>query len=140
MRNSRILGKMMAVWSGLSFVAVGIFFIVISILILRAPKTDYIPTTATIVDIIEKYDPMDDEIDHQVFVDYKANGKSYRHAALGSYSSSMQVGDRVDIEYAADDPSHIQTPGSGKIVYIVLGVGILSTLGGAVMTVRRFIG
>lgn len=138
MRISGIVSKAISVWMSLSFVAVGILFIVVSILAMRAPKVDFATAKAVIVDIQEDYDFDIEEYTYQVFVDYRADGNTYKHAELGSYDSSMKIGDKVDIEYEIGDPTHIQTPGSGKIVYITLGVGILAVLFGTVMTVKRF--
>lgn len=93
-------------------------------------KDEYLPCEATIVRIEEYYDytTSDDDsgIQYRVYVDYAAEGRRFREAELGSYSSSMKEGDVITIEYKKGEPEVIQGKGAGKVPYIVAIVGFAS--------------
>ncbi len=116
----------------------GIVLVGISIFIMRAPKVEYVTATAAIVDIQVEHDDIENSEVYTVFVDYTIDGVDYKNVEYGSYSSSMSVGDTVDIEYDPADPSHIQAPGSDMIPYILLAVGAVSFVIGVVSTVKSF--
>ncbi len=122
--------------AAIGLMIIGLLFVVISIFMMRGPKVEYVPATATIVDIQSEYDLAQETDVYTVLVDYTVDGVDYKNIEYGSYNSSMAVGDTVDIEYDPADPSHIQAPGSGFIVYIVLAVGVIAFVAGIISTVK----
>ena len=122
--------------NAIGLIIIGLLFVVISIFMMRAPKVEYVPATATIADIQSEYDSAQETDVYTVFVNYTIDGVDYKNIEFGSYSSSMSVGDTVDIEYDPADPSHIQAPGSGFIVYIALAAGAIAFVAGIILTVK----
>ena len=129
--------KTRSVLSSVIFLLVGVFFIVCSVLALRAPKATWLETQGTVVEIQEDYDTVNEEIAYRVFVDYEVEGKTYTHAEYGAYNTGMKEGDTVTVQYNAEDPAKIQAPGSESIPYIVLGAGILAVAFGIFLLVRK---
>ena len=128
MKFEEFFAKTSFVYANIVFIIAGLLISGISVLSLFS-KTEYAQTQATIVEIEEYYDMTDisddasNRINHRVYVDYAADGMRFRHAELGAYSSSMKEGDEITIEYDTSDPSHIQSKGANKIVFVTIPVG-----------------
>ncbi|MBO4854296.1 MAG: DUF3592 domain-containing protein [Oscillospiraceae bacterium] len=104
---------------------VGIVFLAVGIFTLLNPHDDYLPVTATIVEIEQMFTENDSP---DVYVDYTVDGTAYEHVRLGSYSSGYYEGKEIDLLYNPANPAQITTTG-GAIWGIVLTVlGGLITL------------
>lgn len=136
-----LLRKVKVLRFSAGMILIGLVMGVISVIGLTAPKAEYIPVEATIVRIDESYDPTayggDGGTNYTVYVRYRAEGQWYDEAELGAYSSGMKEGDVIDIEYNAEDPSVIQTPGSEKIPYITCAVGFIAAAAGVFLFIRN---
>lgn len=109
----------------LSFLITGVFFVVFSLIALfSAAKAEYKSTTATIKDIVVSYDAVNETNEYSVLVDYNANGRHYRNIELGSYSSSMKIGDTVEVFYDTENPELIHTKGGEKVPFVTLAAGL----------------
>lgn len=62
-----------------------------------------------ISEIDEHYEWVGDENElvHNVYIDYTANGETFEHAEYFEYNHKMKVGDTVEFFYMSDDPSQI---------------------------------
>jgi len=88
------------------FLAFGILFfflgIIISGLVGRQNKDDYVPVTATIAEI-ERYD----RDTHHVYLNYEYDGQEYGYVRYNMYSSSMYVGKEINILVNRYNPTDI---------------------------------
>lgn len=138
MRSIRMSARGVKILTALGSLLTGIIMLGFSIVVIALPDAEYAETTGTIVNI-EEYRDMtssNNDIMHRVFVDYTADGKDYKNAEYGSYSSSMEIGDEVTVLYNVDEPKQIQAPGFEKVPYIVGGVGIVVLLCGVVALIK----
>ncbi len=78
-------------------------------------------TTAIITNILEDYS--DDETSYDVYVQYYHNGEEFNFVNLGYHSSSMDVGDTVEIYISANDPTDIIAVKSNVLFLVFLSVG-----------------
>lgn len=129
------LRKVQKVRFYLGLIIVGLFFLVIAVMILRAPDAELVPAEATIVEIEEGYDEMEKATTYTVYIDYEAEGNSYKHVQAPSYSSSMKVGDSMEVFYDAEDPELLSSTDSDLIVYVILAVGVLALAYGLIKVV-----
>lgn len=114
----------------------GIILIVMGIVMLTNTHDDFIKTTGKIVEIEDVYDPIDEEHDMTVYVDYTADGKQYQHVELGFYEPKMRVGSEIKIKYDPLNPSHIEPESLGAVPFIMLGLGVVVLLGGIFSIIR----
>lgn len=136
---SRIFANIAVFWAYLSTILLGIVFLGFSIFIgVSGNNTEYIQITGTVAEIEEYYD-FDGELQHTVFVDYEVDGQKYEHTQYGSYSSSMKVGDTVNIFYNPEEPEHIQAEGFKTIPYVIGGAGVVAILVGGFLLVKKVI-
>ena len=112
----------------------GLCFAVLGVVSLCQPKTERLSATAAIVRI--DGGQHGEEIDYTVYVDYEVNGQKYS-AAYPAYSSSMKVGDEVEVLYDPADPADITAPGSAAVPWVFLGAGIGVLLLGVVLFLRN---
>lgn len=136
MKKLNTLRKAVLIRNAVGFMIIGAIFIVLSVLIMRAPERELIPITVTIVDIQEERDIIDDEIRYAVFVDYEVNGKEYKNIEYGAYDSSMEVGGTTEAFYDASDPTLLSSTESNLIVYVILVVGIAAFAFGVIGIVK----
>ena len=139
MAKATIPGKIVRILFAIGILVVGIAFVIASVFVLKAPKVERVETEATVVEINEDYDSINETTTYEVFVDYEVDGKQYTHAEYGSYTTGMKVGDKVTVEYNPEDPSDVQAPGADNIPYIILAVGAVAVILGIVLLVRAFI-
>lgn len=111
MKSKKLKGSL-----GLMIIAALIF--IFSIFGIFAPKTQLIETKGTIVDIEDRMNASHG-YDHVVYIDYRANGKDYKHVEFGNYDSEMQVDDKITVLYDPNNPEHIETKDSDVIIYIL---------------------
>ena len=114
-------------YEGLKFAVgltlIGLFFVIISIVVIVKPSDVVYEKTEATISLIDEV-IIDDETEYQVYVTYTIAGEKYKDIAFGNYDSKMKVGDKVEIEYDVDRPDRIQAPGSEGIIYIFLVIGI----------------
>ena len=116
---------------------IALVFIIFSCIALAQPEREMRDTQGTIVDIVETYDFDTETYEHTVLIDYKVAGNWFKGVEYGSYNNKMKIGDKVTVQYDVTDPSVIQAPGSEKVPYIILAVGILIEAFCVVMLIKR---
>lgn len=105
------------------FIAIlALVFIIVSIVLMNAPKKELLETKGTIVKFVDNYAENGEYESTDTIINYTVNGKKYKDVNYGAYDSKMKVGDEIVVLYDETDPSFIQTPGSDKVPYIVLGI------------------
>lgn len=90
-----------------------------------------VATTATISSI-ETYRDSDNEIRHNVFISYDAEGQRFENVTLGEYSSGMYEGKTIEIKYVPGNPGKPYSNGIlwlAPVIVIALGL-IFGTVGG----------
>ncbi len=117
-------------------IIVGLMFIIIGLLLFfnYDPAAYDIPTKGVIVEITDYYEDIGDEsqLTHTVYIDYSADGTTYRHVELGEYNSKMKVGDEVDIFYMSSDPAQFARTDKGMTPYFGL---IAAVIGAAILVI-----
>ncbi len=118
-------------------ILLGLIFIGIGIYLLFNP-TEYEHTASASISKIEVTGGEwvnDGESDtyretYTVYVDYSFDGREIKDAELSGYSSSMEVGDSIEIQFNSDDLMFVSETGFDllPIVFIVLG-GISAAVG-----------
>ncbi len=85
------------------FGGIGTLFFVLGIVFAiafgKVNKEDYVPTTATIVEIYRHND------DHKVYIDYSFEGQDYYNVRYGYYNSGMREGDQIEVLVNQYDPT-----------------------------------
>lgn len=88
--------------------------------------------TGEIEDILYSYDS-DGEIDHEVFVTYTFEGKTYDMVRISEYSSNMYIGKSITLLCDPENPGNVKIESSIFFVFITLMImGIISFCIGAV--------
>ena len=119
---------------GVIFIGLGIFFFVTD------SKKTYEPTTATIKEIVYKWEG--DEERHYVIIDFtEKDGTVHTDYPLHSYVSTWKVGDVIDVIYNVNDPNEVTIPSSRvilPIIFVALG-GISAIVGivNLISTIKR---
>ena len=90
----------------------------------------YTKTTATITKITETYNAADNNYDHDVYVSYEVDGKSYNEE-LNYYEGGYKEGQEVTIAYNPDNPAEITTGEKGFGIYLVI-IGPIILVGGLI--------
>ena len=108
----------------------------ISLFLLLSPQKEYLTTTGTIVDIVERTDVSTDSIDNKAIIDYTVDGIEYKDVEYGAYNSSMKIGDEVLVYYEIDNPSHIQAKGFEKVPYVILIVSTVALVVSVIMLIK----
>ena len=114
-----------------------VLLISISLFLLLSPKKEYLTTTGTIVDIVERMDVSTDSIDNKAIIDYTVDGIDYKDVEYGAYNSSMKIGDEVLVYYEADNPSHIQAKGFEKVPYVILIVSTVALVASIILLIKE---
>lgn len=114
---------------------IGILFIVIGTFVLKAPKAEKLTAEATIDQIVEER--FGDETSHTVYLSFTdANGVRHENIEYGAYDSAMKEGGTVTIEYEAENPEAISTPGGEFIPYVILAVGAIALIASVIFGVK----
>lgn len=124
-------------YSFIGIIVLCLALLIVSLASIFAPKLNLIETKGTITEIVEDYDPTMEEYTHTVYITYRANGKKYEHAELGSYNSSMKVGDKIVVFFDQKDPEHIEAEGSENVPYITAAASVVILIGCVVMMIKR---
>lgn len=125
----------------LIFGIIGFVFLVIggSFLVADHNAQQHYHTADAQITDIESYQGSDGERRHHIWVSYTVEGTAYE-SLLSYYSSSMRVGQRLEIRYNPEDPYEVQVPESALFGWIFGGVGLLFFLLGmffVVLLLRR---
>lgn len=100
-------------------------------------KDKRIYTTATISNIERYKQSLDDkDYSHRVYVTFEADGIIVTRE-LNSYSSSYDVGDKIDIYYFADDARMAYTEGGDIFLYILTAAGFVIAGAGIFMLIKN---
>lgn len=114
---------------------VGALFLVLGTLAVRAPKTEKLTAEATIDRIVEER--FGDETTHTLYISYTdANGERHENVEFGAYSSGMEEGGIVTIEYEKENPEAISSPNSGFIPYLILAVGAIALVASILLGIK----
>lgn len=122
------------------FAVVGLVQIIISVCLLISNKNyekDSIEITGTISSI-ESYKDQNDELYHEVYVDFTYNGKEYRNVQLSEYSSNMYEGKTIQLLFNPEADKIVRTKSMihfstlvtsliGTIFLVIALAGIIST-------------
>ncbi|MGN0375276.1 MAG: DUF3592 domain-containing protein [Butyrivibrio sp.] len=105
----------------LSIIFSGIFTIMKGLSFYSKPDEGYETITAVIADI--KVTKSGDDYTHDVYVNYAYNGMEYNNVPLNYYSSTMYVGEEIEIYCNKDNPSQIKGKifGNTKILMLIVG-------------------
>ena len=125
-------------------ILLGLAFIVLGVYILINPAEYDCEATATISKIevtggewVTNADGLDTyEETYTVYVSYDFEGKEIKDAELNSYSSSMKVGDSVDIEFNADDTAHVSEAGFSILPIVAIVAGTVAVVVGIVEIIK----
>ena len=137
---SGVLGIVMA----LIFLAVGIFVIVMGVQRLqKTSSADYVDTKATVTKI-ETNEIRDEDAaggyrtEYVVTVEYTVDGKKVV-TQLSETPKDFYEGMELDVRYNMNKPTDVILPGSGG-AFIIIGMGVVALIAGAVMFLRRLRG
>lgn len=141
-------GKISSILSGLGATLVGLVILGIAAFAFFNHEEYDGVTTETICDIKEELSEFpvaddgnlnpEEQYEYTVFVDYTVDGKEYKHVEYGAYSSSMKVGQSVEIKYDVNDPSKIQSPGGKTIIIVFMILGGAVVVFGIYRTIKGF--
>ena len=99
--------------------------------------------TATIVGIEREWQGVDedgfDQYDYHVYVDYEIDGQKYEQKEYPGYSSSMKVGDTLDILYQSSNPENFCEKNITGNSMIMIGVGVVLALAGVFLAVKAIV-
>lgn len=114
---------------------IGVLFLVIGTFALKAPKGEKLTAEATIDRIVEER--FGDETNYTVYLSFTdANGVRHEDLEYGAYSSGMEEGGTVTIEYEAENPEAISTPDGEFIPYIILAVGAIALIASVILGIK----
>jgi len=123
---------------------VGIAFTIASVISAAEPKINGIKVDAIIVNIVEEDIGLDadgiNQYDYHVYVDYTDNeGVIHSNIESYNYSSSMKVGDTVEVEYNPNNPDELVHQSLvGDIIFIIIGLAcIILSLIKIVSTIKK---
>ena len=116
------LTKVIAVATTVVFIVLGLFFF-----FNFDPDAYDMQTNGTIVEIDEHYESIggDNELMHNVYIDYQVGMKQYKHVEFPSYNSKMKVGDAVEFYYMSQDPTKITGADKNIAPYFGLGFAVI---------------
>lgn len=118
------MGKIANFFSKSTSIIIGVLFLVVGLIFFFVydPAAYDSQGTGTITEITEHYEMVgeEEELMHDVYIDYTAGGKTFEHAEYFEYDSGMKVGDTVEFFYMSSDPSQIAGSSKDKAPYIGL--------------------
>ena len=115
------------------FLAAGCYSIFVGATNIRH-RAVYTATTGVISHIESTYDSASESYDHDVSVQFTADGKEVE-AVMGEYDASMYEGKEIDIYYDPDDPTKI-IAASKTFPIVILSMGVVGILIGIVLFFR----
>lgn len=122
----------------IGLILLGLSLIAISVLIFLEPERNLATTTGTIVNIVERLESTgdSDHMEYTVYIDYEVDGESFTNVIYPGYTTGMKVGSEVTVIYDVNDVSYIETPNSGSVKYVFLGVGTVISMVGLIMLIN----
>lgn len=130
--------------STVGLILIGLAFFALGVYILLNPA-HYDSSATAVISKIEvtgsewRNVGADDEVledTHAVYVSYTFNGTEIKDALLDCYSSTMKVGDSIDIEFNADDTAHVSEAGFDFMPIIFMAAGAAAAAVGVVQIIR----
>lgn len=126
------------------FAVIGLIQIIISVCILNSNRNyekDSVEITGTISSI-EGYKDIDDELYHEVYVDFSYNGKEYKNVPLSEYDNTMYEGKKIQLLFNPEADRIVRTKSmmnlstlvTGLIGAIFLVMGIAGMISTAILT------
>ena len=128
------MDKKVLIFPGI-FVLVGIIVMSVGVYIYATRDKYDCTTTAVITDIVETWNGGEDGYSYSVYINYEANGETFRHVSYPEYSSWMDVGDRIEIRYRSDNPKKIRNANIAHTVGLLMGLGALFSGIGVVLSI-----
>lgn len=122
------MGKLLDLVLRIGALLLSLVFVGVGIFLLCNPTAYDSQTTAEITKIESdggSWDGDTFEENFTVYVRYEAGGKTYENIPLNSYSSSMQVGDTLEIQYNAAEPETIATTGFDILPIVLIAAGLI---------------
>lgn len=133
-------GKLSSIVGGIGIFLVGLIILGISTFSFINYRDLDGKTNATIIDIQKELADdvfvddtnlyQEEQYNYTVFIDYSVDGKEYKHVQYDNYNSDMKVGQIIEIQYDAKDPSKIQSTNGKTFIYIFIAIGALATIFG----------
>lgn len=102
------------------FASIGFGFLIYN----KVTEKDYLPTLATISHIYTYYDD-DDDVCHEVYVNYEVDGITYTDVKINSYYAGMQEGQQITIFYNKYNPEKTRVKKVNVVFIIFAAVGSL---------------
>ncbi|MDO4816596.1 MAG: hypothetical protein Q4A83_08385 [Bacillota bacterium] len=143
MKNSKGLLVFIGIRT-VGLILLGLAFIVLGVYVLINPAEYDYEATATISRIeatggewvtdADGHETYEDT--YTVYVSYDFEGREIKDAELNSYSSSMKVGDSVDIEFNADDTAHVSEVGFSILPIVAIVAGTVAVVVGVVEIIK----
>ncbi len=115
-------------WFGLMLAGLFIAAVCAAVFFLGSRK-NYEPVNAVVADI--DYEGEDNAVS-AVYVDYTVGGKEYKHVALGSFSSDVEIGQSLECKYDPENPADIRSAGGMGMALIIGLIGLLAFVFGLV--------
>ena len=125
----------------ISCIAFGIIFAVIGIHQYKTKDLYDSPATATVVDIEQEWEDDGDSrtLVTTAYITYEVDGVKYEHVESPTSSSSMKIGDEVEILYQSQNPEKYTGTNIATTSIIFIIVGIVVAIAGLFITLRFFI-
>ncbi len=125
---------------GMIFLIIGLL-IIVSGFVTAGAQRDFQnhaeKTTAVITDIDTTITRSgnDKKTSHTAYVSYKVDGKRYEEA-LNYYSSTMRIGDKIEVYYDSDNPKDVRAKSIGLTLPLYIFGGIFSLIGGIFVAIN----
>ncbi|MBQ0010256.1 MAG: DUF3592 domain-containing protein [Ruminococcus sp.] len=111
-------------------ILVGLVFAGIGGFVISRPQGTYLPTEATVTKVISEYDTVTETYGGEIYVRYRVDGTEYSDVLLSGYTDGYAEGDKITVEYDADDPSSARLPGGKAFPYLFCALGVILTVVG----------
>ena len=144
MKNDKLFLGYLTVSNILS-ILIGLGFVVLGAFLLLNPKSYDSSATAVISSIEVTGQEWTEDANgfselrdvYTVYVDYEFNGASVTHAELNEWSSTMKVGDELEIQFNAADTAHVAKAGFSFMPIIFIAAGAAVSAFGVISIVRQ---
>ena len=132
--------KFMGIIVGVIFLAVGIFLFVKNA---NLNKNCTREAQATVVDMEEEYSAGEDDTEYMYYpvIEYQANGETVRvKMDQGSGAPAYEINEKITVLYNPDNVKQFKVKGeklTGILSFAFMGLGVLVTVGGVVMVLKK---
>ena len=130
--------RVVKLFVNIACIAFGIIFAVVGIHQLKTKDLYDSTATATVVDIEEHWESDGDgqTLVTTAYITYEVDGVKYEHVESPSSSSSMKIGDEVEILYQSGNPEKYTGTNIGTLSIVFICVGSVVALAGVFFTLR----